>query len=312
MKNINQILTNLRRDREDKIVINMFDASILADSYIESCLRCGDRRIKTGESPVKPNLISYVKNQKAWDGITYFTDKTFHLAKDVESDIKVAWIIEPRALLPYIYESIAQNEEYFDLIYTYDETLIKNSSDKYKFYFCDTVNIDRDSVKIHEKNKLVSMVVSEKTWLFGHRLRHIIMKSLIPSIGYKEIDFYGNAANNYIDLKSDSLNEYMFQIAIENDKKDFYFTEKIYDCFATATIPIYWGAPNIGDFFDINGILTFNTPKELESILDELTPEKYYSMMDSVKRNYEKVIENHLNPDDVLFEKVLHDLRKDG
>ena len=36
----------------------------------------------------------------------------------------------------------------------------------------------------------------------------------------------------------------MFSVCIENDVYDTYFTEKILDCFATGTIPIYKGTKN--------------------------------------------------------------------
>ena len=69
-------------------------------------------------------------------------------------------------------------------------------------------------------------------------------------MGYDKIDFFGRATENPLELKSEGTNPYMFQIAIENAQRRFYFADKINDCFVTGTVPIYWGAPNIGDFFD--------------------------------------------------------------
>jgi hypothetical protein len=37
----------------------------------------------------------------------------------------------------------------------------------------------------------------------------------------------------------------MFHIAVENVKIDNWYTEKISQSFATKTVPIYWGCPNI-------------------------------------------------------------------
>ena len=47
----------------------------------------------------------------------------------------------------------------------------------------------------------------------------------------------------------------MFSIAIENASYETYFTEKLLDCFATGTIPVYYGAPDIGDYFNKDGII---------------------------------------------------------
>ena len=41
-------------------------------------------------------------------------------------------------------------------------------------------------------------------------------------------------------------------------KLKFYFTEKLLDCFATGTIPVYLGAPDIGKVFNIDGIITLS------------------------------------------------------
>ena len=303
MKDIKKILNNLQK-QDGKAVINMVDHSILADSYIQSVIRCGDRRPNATDH-IAPEKVRYVQNQAKWDGITYFTDKTFHAVKNVNSPIKIAWVIEPKNLLPPIYEIVVANEDEFDLIFTYEQELLDRNPEKYKFHFCDAINIDRESIKLHKKNKLVSMIASEKTWLFGHRLRHIIVKSLLPKIDNINIDLFGNVVNKPIDLKSDSLNDYMFQIAIENAQRINYFSEKIYDCFATGTVPIYWGAPNIGDYFDMRGVLVFNTPDELKDILNSLSVEKYNSMLPAIRSNYEKCIKNHKNPDDILFENVI-------
>jgi len=303
MKDIKKILNNLQK-QDGKAVINMVDHSILADSYVQSIVRCGDRRPNATDH-IKPETVRYVQNQMNWDGITYFTDKTFQGVKNVSSPIKIAWVIEPKDLLPQIYEVVVANEDEFDLIFTYEKELLDRNPEKYKFHFCDAINIDRESIKLHEKSKLLSMIASEKTWLFGHRLRHIIVKSLLPKMDNIDIDLFGNIVNKHIDLSSDSLKDYMFQIAIENAQRINYFSEKIYDCFATGTVPIYWGASNIGDFFDMDGILIFNTPDELKDILNSLSVEKYNSMLPAIRSNYEKCIKNHKNSDDILFENVI-------
>jgi hypothetical protein len=69
-----------------------------------------------------------------------------------------------------------------------------------------------------------------------------------------------------------------------------WFTEKIIDCFMTKTIPIYKGCPNIGDFYDTNGIIVFDNIEELSDILDSLDDEKYESMRHSIELNYNKAI----------------------
>ena len=306
IKDIEEFIKNIQRDDEGHVLMNMVDNSILHDSFLESALRCSAPLYEK-----KPDNVRYVKNQTKWDGITVFTDKMLAAVDQVDSPVKVAWLIEPYDLIPYMYDQIKTIEDKFDFVFTYEETLLKHNPDIYKFHPCDCSGIEFHSHKLHEKTKLVSMIYSEKTWLFGHRLRHIIAKTLIPQMGYDKIDFFGRATENPLELKSEGTNPYMFQIAIENAQRRFYFADKIYDCFVTGTVPIYWGAPNIGDFFDMRGILTFNHPNELKEILESLSPEKYESMLDGVKENFERV-KKYIRPDDLLFENIVDRLRERG
>jgi len=306
IKDIEEFIKNIQRDDEGHVLMNMVDNSILHDSFLESALRCSAPLYEK-----KPDNVRYVKNQIKWDGITVFTDKMLAAVDQVDSPVKVAWLIEPYDLIPYMYDQIKTIEDKFDFVFTYEETLLKHNPDIYKFHPCDCSGIEFHSHKLHEKTKLVSMIYSEKTWLFGHRLRHIIAKTLIPQMGYDKIDFFGRATENPLELKSEGTNPYMFQIAIENAQRRFYFADKIYDCFVTGTVPIYWGAPNIGDFFDMRGILTFNHPNELKEILESLSPEKYESMLDGVRENFERV-KKYIRPDDLLFENIVDRLRERG
>lgn len=81
---------------------------------------------------------------------------------------------------------------------------------------------------------------------------------------------------------------------------DDYFTEKILDCFATGTIPIYLGTKNIGNYFDSNGIITYTDDFDIKS----LTPELYYSKMESINNNFERVKEYEI-PEDMMYQKYL-------
>ena len=75
---------------------------------------------------------------------------------------------------------------------------------------------------------------------------------------------------------------------MENEKKNDWITEKLIDCFATKTIPIYWGALNVSDYFNSDGILTFDNIDELKDILDNLDEKFYDSRIDIIEQNYEE------------------------
>ena len=49
--------------------------------------------------------------------------------------------------------------------------------------------------------------------------------------------------------KVDGLIDYKYSIAIENCKKNNYISEKFTDCILCGTMPIYYGADNVTDYF---------------------------------------------------------------
>ena len=75
--------------------------------------------------------------------------------------------------------------------------------------------------------------------------------------------------------RNDFFESSKFHIAVENSQQKNYFTEKIIDCFASKTVPIYFGCPNIGDWFHMDGIITFSDLDELKKIVGRLDGECY-------------------------------------
>ena len=152
------------------------------------------------------------------------------------------------------------------------------------------------------KTKLASMIFSDKNYSDGHKLRHELKKIHLPGT----IDGYGKMFNNPIENKEEGLKDYCFNFAIENCKETGYFTEKINDCMLAGTIPIYWGDPDIGNTYDINGIiditdftdlkLSFSLYKEKE----EYVLKNYQIAKNIVKQN---TVENTI---DLLLNKIYY------
>ena len=106
-------------------------------------------------------------------------------------------------------------------------------------------------------------------------------------------------------MKSDALRDYMFSIEMENASLQNYFTEKILDCFATGTVPIYSGCSNIEEYFNPDGIIQYNDSRELTTILDSLDEATYHSKKKAIEENYHIAMDKYLNPDDNIYEKVV-------
>ena len=91
----------------------------------------------------------------------------------------------------------------------------------------------------------------------------------------------------------------MFHICVENVNHNNWYTEKITDCFATGTIPIYWGTRKVVEDFNPDGIIFYN---ELDSI-DDLNEELYLSKMNSIKDNLERV-KSLRSGDDLVYSAI--------
>ena len=199
---------------------------------------------------------------------------------------KVAWLLEPRAVIPHIYSYIENNYDKFDFILTYDNMLV-DMSPKFLFYPFGCCWIPPYITGVGpEKTEHMSIIASGKNQTIGHQLRHRVIREL-DMISNPSIDVLGNGYKPFKN-KKDGLEKYKFSIVIENSIQDTYFTEKIIDCFATKTVPIYYGTSKITDFFDKDGIITFTTVDELKEIIDKLTDQDYGRMIKGIENNFNK------------------------
>lgn len=208
---------------------------------------------------------------------TFYIDSTLAQAQiDETSGPKYGWLLESKYITPQIVDSVRmfpeQYLETFDLIFTHNQDLLKLDS---KFKWVPAQGFWIKEPKVYEKSKMISMIASNKKMCDGHRLRLQWVERL-----WGQVDMYGRGFNE-IALKEDGLCDYMFSIAIENGQYETYFTEKLLDCFATGTIPVYLGAPDIGNYFNKDGIIDLTDEFDVS---DEI----YYSKIDAIKDNLER------------------------
>lgn len=166
-------------------------------------------------------------------------------------------------------------------------------------------------IKIQEKSKLCSMVSSNKQMCRGHMTRLGIMNLVHDNNKIDKFFGVGGPTDNsgWIPIFR-SLKDYMFSIVIENYVDDLYITERILNCFATGTIPIYLGAPNIGSIFNEKGIIQLvNSPsiEDFNNMINNLSPEFYYERMDAIKENFEKC-KQYKSIEDYIYLNYLQNL----
>lgn len=224
---------------------------------------------------------------------------------------KVAWICESRSIFHAMHVPLMSWEKNLDLIAnSYDLIFVSDKQwcQKHQNIKYSPAGSNYPWIRIPKelpiKDKLVSMVASPKQFTEGHRFRHRIAEK------YKDkLDLFGGACGSQRfgilrspwDHKEMTTSPYMFSIVIENDSYETYFTEKITDCFAVGTIPVYWGSPDIDSYFDSNGIIKLTDNFDISC----LTKDLYLSKIEAILHNHQ-TIQNMEMADDTLY-RLIHE-----
>ena len=238
----------------------------------------------------------------SWDYNTFKNDATFYVdssiiegCKDKRSVTKYGWILESKFIVDlqaYCSQNLKSLKREYKYIFTHDQFLISLDSDLFKFTPANGTWISNP--QIHNKNKKISMITSNKQITAAQKFR-----VSFADRNKTKFDLFGRG-HKEISNKEQGLEEYMFSICIENGVYKTYYTEKILDCFACGTVPVYLGAPDIGDHFNKDGIIVLSRNLDLNSLTEEL----YYSKINAVKENLEKM-KKHYTVEDYIFEEYI-------
>jgi len=174
----------------------------------------------------------------------------------------------------------------FHKIMTKNQKLLNKINNGSFFYFGSTFIKSIEQVNT-KKSQLASIIASYNNRLEGHKLRHEVINKIYNL--NLDISILGRGYNPFKD-KEDGLKSFKYSIIIENIKEKDYFTEKIIDACLCKTIPIYWGAPNIRDYFDYRGIIICNSIEEIMDALKKMSDEDYEARLKWVNQNKLKAI----------------------
>lgn len=142
------------------------------------------------------------------------------------------------------------------------------------------------------KSRNLSWITSNASVHEGHRRRLGFLKRLKNE--RVELDLYGRGFVPLAD-KWDGLAPYRYSIAVENHSCPHYWTEKIADCFLAWTMPLYFGATNIGTYFPEGSFVWIDiddpsAPKHVAEILKSDLAER---RRDEVAEARRRVLEEH-------------------
>ncbi|WP_159085988.1 glycosyltransferase family 10 domain-containing protein [Flavobacterium faecale] len=123
---------------------------------------------------------------------------------------------------------------------------------------------------LFKENKIV-WITSNQQSSIGHRDRMCFLEQIKP---LPFVELYGRGINP-IDDKWEVLSKSKYAIAYENFQNEYYWTEKIMDCFLSHTMPIYFGCKNMGEFFPKNSFIQMDPKdKHIELFLKEIVKSK--------------------------------------
>ena len=207
------------------------------------------------------------------------------LSVDDSADIKILHLAEPTEIYSYIYEDLNQLSK-FDKIYTYNQNILNEivNSELTEFGSC---WLDFSDLNLNKLNH-ISFVTSTKNFTSGHELRHNIFNFFENVNTINDLEIYQHKSPPFHIRRNDFFETSKFHVAVENAKEVNYFTEKLIDCFASKTIPVYYGCSNIGDFFNLDGMIIFNDYDEFLEKIGSVTPSMYDEMQSSIEDNYER------------------------
>lgn len=251
-------------------------------------------------NPMPP--VSFSKYVE-WDrDVSEEEDLVFYTDRDIQNTKpghkrKVAWLIEPYVKQPARYEWVFENNHLFEWVLVNDKKLL-DKGENFIYYPFGGCWIEEENRKVdHHKSKLVSIIASGKKNVVDHYKRHEIIAR-----HNNVIDVMGRGYTA-IEPISVGLIDYMFHIAMENQSRDYHFSEKLINPIIVGTIPIYYGMPSIGDYFDTRGMIIFNDVEEIGDILSSLNEELYDSMLPYARENF-KIAQDYILSEDWMYENI--------
>lgn len=122
-----------------------------------------------------------------------------------------------------------------------------------------------------QKKKFCAFVVSSNS----SRERVKFYKMLSK---YKKVDSYGKVMNNMGNIiqkknwksNSDLFKEYKFVICFENSFSNEYITEKLPNVMLANSIPVYRGAPNVGEYFNTKSFINYENYGSYEKMIEKI------------------------------------------
>jgi hypothetical protein len=128
------------------------------------------------------------------------------------------------------------------------------------------VNFFRELASL-PKTKEISVFCSNQVATADHRMRLRFVQALDSHFNGR-MDWFGNGFHS-IPQKWDGLAPYKYTLVLENQSSNHVITEKIQDAYLALCFPVYWGAPDINEFFPTESLMEIDA-KDLKGSIDKI------------------------------------------
>jgi hypothetical protein len=264
--------------------------------------------------PIQDNLFLYTgargmgglycsPSHFEWDGVATGTPARFYTDLCMRDAMnhphpRVGWLVEAPPYAQCHYDWAVEHEAEFDCILTPCQTYADRGG-PWRWYPHGGSHIPYQEWDVSRRKirSGISFLASNKTDASGHKMRHAIYERF----GY--LHTFGSILNGAFTGKVEALAPYRYSVVVEGERNAGCFSDHLLDCLALQTIPLYWGCPDIGRWFDLNGILPFETLGELEDLLVWPSKEDYDARFNAghIQRNLE-MARRYRVPEDWLWE----------
>jgi len=176
--------------------------------------------------------------------------------KDLPKSRVVGFSHEPRSTLRL--DSLIESEIQ-ERASSYFLSNSEGLSDSFKsgYSFVLPAEFGKSELEQYSHEKRMSMILSQSNFMPGHRMRHEILKRVLKTD--LDIHFYAEGLNKiYHDPRVKEFNwgifnvpyeQYQTQIVIENIIDGMWSTEKLSNCIAKETFPVYYGSKKVAEDF---------------------------------------------------------------
>ena len=206
----------------------------------------------------KPPNALQVKDLGKNDHIVIFPYSKTLLTANAQVNCKVSLVIfEPRAIQARYYNIIPILRFLYHNILVRDPKLASKYNNVHSLSLA-MLSVETENLRLPDFSQRcgISLIASAKNDLEGHKLRHKLI-SFDKSHAHQLLTPLGRAYEQFDDMVA-ALAPFRYSVVIENCIEPHLFTEKILNCLACKTIPIYWGHESVKQYFDTSNWLFFN------------------------------------------------------